>query len=324
MLQRPGGSRGFDPATPSFVPAARSGASLRDSPRSGAGGPPEEISVSFLGPPAAEIPISRSEERDDIIKTWLKNAGVEDEYIEILFNDRTTVSWSRVFTHQSKGHDGFDYELMEIMGDKILNMLLNMFIIDFKSAKTVSKISGMHRVLTSNKTFGIFIEERKLETYLAIDVPITEKIRGDMFEAIVGNIADILRKEINFPTAIYVLDKFVIWNMRKLDSKYFEASKDPVQFLNDLFYQAAKRLPILRRAYPLSEIIIIKKVGDKSNFSFIPPIEIADTVPSFSSELFDFTNNVEEKKKFALKIIAKFRDAGIVKPDSLSVLKLDI
>lgn len=282
----------LSPEAVPFVPVA-----------SGAGGPRPPDSLA----PGVPVAVSLLDERRKILERWFIETGISSEHIKLLLSDETTSDWDKVFTHKSLNIGEFNYELLEIIGDKMLNMIANFYIIAIKGESSVSKITNMHRALTSNKIFAKFIDARNLVKFIKISVELEPKIKADVFEAIAGNICEIIKNAINLPTAVHVIYQFMKYNLDQLPTEDFQIAKNPVQFLNDIFFQRT----IIGVQVPTAAYLVKDRIGPKQyRFNYVPPEPLLHLMEPFYGEIFE--SDTDAKANTATEIIRRLRDLRLI------------
>lgn len=127
-----------------------------------------------------------------------RDSGLSRKSALELVNEKTIHIFRRAFTHKS-ANMGYDYELLETIGDSILNATIKQFLVDTKKGMNPESITRIYHNLINKKSFGNMARSLGFIQYIVCD-PIElktfeTKILEDVFEAFAGTIITVINMQ---------------------------------------------------------------------------------------------------------------------------------
>lgn len=163
---------------------------------------------------------SVSRNHKELLKTLLAIGDVGEDTIEVLTTNKYVEMFKIAFVHKLK-NETRNYQRVEFMGDGLVNVIIAIYVYNERKIASPSELTNMKHKLVASKFLGTnFIEKTGIINLL--DPPLNvirekisreseiDKISGDVFEAMIGELFNIVKSKFHVGTAFEIVYRIVI------------------------------------------------------------------------------------------------------------------
>lgn len=183
-----------------------------------------------------------------------------------LVDDRSIKLWEIAFTHESYDPNfGKNYEELELLGDAVIKLIF----IDYLMARfpNINKGEASQLVINTLKGYvmNIISDKYGFPNYIRTRIPISIKLKEDVFESFFGALYKLGNEQIKFGAG-YVLCSAVLFNiLNDIDINYDELSKaNPKTVLIGYFNRLNWKKPIEEYTKSKEEEVLTIKLTNEA------------------------------------------------------------
>lgn len=169
-----------------------------------------------------------------LLETLLEIGGAKKETITLLTSEKYVTMFKLAFVHKSRNPDQ-NYQRVEFLGDTIVNFIIALYLFEQKKSDTHAQLTNRKHKMVASKFLGdSFIMTTGV--YKLLDPPYEsvmkglkeeekKKLSGDIFEAMIGMLFNIISKERSFAVASEITKNVLIEFLKTVEIA--SPDKDP-------------------------------------------------------------------------------------------------